>query len=269
MIYYLYGPDSLRRKRRLAELFSALRNRVSSTEEIEVDLEENPDAWRDVKDFINQQSIFGGTKVAVVRNVTESGEKEWTKFLKDKVADDSVFIFGLDEKKPVKAFDFLLKKSAVSDEFKELAGRELASFIVDEAKARNFSFSPEALKFFVSFLENQKEGRSWIAVNEIEKFGFLGKSVLSVQDLSAASSFPEFDEVWLMTRRILGAERAAEKVAALEKLFMEGADPSYIFNSLAFSATGSSLLKLADLDISIKSGKLDFPEALLGFVLGA
>ncbi len=266
MITYLYGPDSLRRNTKLAELLHRLEEGEIS-ERMDADVEENPDAWRSVKDFCRQQSIFGGLKIATVREGGSLAEKEWITFLKEEMKDPSVNLFILDRGKPLKALNFLLEKPSLSYEFEELAGRSLSLFAVQEAEKRGFAFSPDALSFFLSYLAGKKEGRSWIAVGEIEKAGFLGITTVSLEDLNSISSFPDFDEVWALSRRIVGSERWMEKIVFLERLFLEGADSGHVFNSLALQATGKEIARLAAYDISVKSGKLDFPEALLDFVL--
>ncbi len=266
MITYLFGPDSLRRNAKFAELIGRLEEGEIS-ERMDSDVEESPDAWRGVKDFCRQQSIFGGLKIATVEEGGSLADKEWIKFLKEEAADPSVHLFVLDRGKPLKAFSFLLEKPVTSYEFGELAGRSLSSFVSDEAEKRRFSFSPDALSFFLDYLAGKKEGRSWIAASEIEKAGFLGKKIVSLEDLNKISSFPNFDEVWTLSRRIVGAGRWTEKIVFLEKLFLEGADSGHIFNSLALQAAGKEIARLAAYDVSVKSGKLDFPEALLDFVL--
>lgn len=266
MVTYLYGPDSLRRNVKLAELLRCLEEgRVS--ERMDADVEENPDAWRSVKDFCRQQSIFGGSKIAIVREGGSLADKEWIRFLKEEIEDLSVNLFVLDRGKPLKALNFLLGKPSSSYEFEELAGRNLSLFVVEEAKKRRFAFSPDALSFFLGYLSGKKEGRSWIAVSEIEKAGFLGNTVVSLEDVNKISSFPDFDEVWALSRKIIGSERWVEKIVFLERLFLEGADSGHVFNSLALQAGGKEIARLAAYDISVKSGKLDFPEALLDFVL--
>lgn len=267
MIAYLYGPDSLRRLTKLKGLLVAVRSKSSGSEEWEVDLEENSDAWSDVRDFANQQSIFGGTKVMVVKEAASCDEKEWIKFLKEMASREGAYLFASDSAKPTKAFHSLLEQPSESYEFGELAGKELSDFVKSEIAKRSISFSEEAFKFFLSFLAREAGNRSWTAVQEIEKASLLGKKEVALSDLLGVSVFPEFDEVWRLSRQVLSASPWTEKVRILEKLFSQGADSSYIFNSLAFGAAGKDVLKLSDYDVLIKSGKLDFPEALLGFVL--
>ncbi len=267
MIIYLYGPDSLRRLNKLEELVAVVRLKNPKTEEMEIDMEENADAWSDARDFANQQSIFGGTKIITVKEAATCEEKEWITFLRGMASRDDAYLFISNRAKPVKAFDFLLKGPTEHHAFEELAGRGLSDFVEAEIAKRSISFSGEALRFFLSFLSREASNRSWTAAQEIEKASLLGKREIAVGDLLAISVFPESDEVWRLSRQILSAPRWVEKIPILEKLFLQGADPSYIFNSLAFSATGRDVLKLSDYDVLIKSGKLDFPEALLGFVL--
>ncbi len=268
MITYCYGPDSFRRNRKLAELVADFEKRETSSERMDADLDESPESWKDVKDFSRQQSIFGGSKIAIVREGSSVAEKEWVKFLKETLTDQSVHLFIADSKKPLKAFDFLLQKPCASYALEELSGRELASFVSAEAKKGGFLFAPDALSFFVGYLGGMKEGRTWVAVSEIEKAACLGESVVSLGALQKISSFPDFDEVWALSKRLISSERWLERIVFLEKLFLEGADPGHVFNSLALQARGKDLLRLSEYDISVKSGKLDLPEALLSFALG-
>lgn len=267
MISYLYGSDSFRRNKKLAELIGAFEKEGGFSERMDADLDENPESWKDVRDFSRQQSIFGGSKLVVVKEGASAADKAWVKFLKEALADASVRLFISDAKKPLKAFEFLLKKPSESYAFGELSGRELSAFIAGETKERGFVFSPDALAFFLGYLGGIKEGKSWIASAEIEKAGFLGKKTVSLDDLKGISSFPDFDEVWVLSGKLIRSERWLDRIVFLEKLFLEGADAGHIFNSLALQARGKDLLRLSEYDIAIKSGRLDLPEALLSFAL--
>ncbi|MFB6212896.1 MAG: hypothetical protein ABEI53_03745, partial [Candidatus Magasanikbacteria bacterium] len=57
------------------------------------------------------------------------------------------------------------------------------------------------------------------------------------------------------------------QVETLERLINRGETNSHVFNLLGYQAKGKSARKLADLDVKIKSGKLDYEEALLSFLL--
>ncbi len=267
MVYFLYGADSLRIKRKRSELTGKVFELSPSAEFFEVNMEDDPDAWIAVRDFTRQQSIFGGAKIAAVAGGGLCAAAGWVKFLKESLQDPSSHLFLFQEKKPLKALSFLLRDPVEVFACDELSGDNLARFVSAEAKKRHFSFSPQALRFFIRSLERLPSERSWVAVNEIEKMSFLGKPSVEVSDVVEISQFQEMDEVWMLAKNILHPTKRFDGVSTLEKLFLEGADPAHIFNSLAIQARGEDLFLLAQYDISIKSGKTDFPEALLSFAL--
>jgi len=94
------------------------------------------------------------------------------------------------------------------------------------------------------------------------------RQYLDWEDFEKISYFPQIDEVWKLTKKIIQSRTIYESLPVLEKLFLSGTDPAYIFNSLAFNAySNDDVSLLSELDVSMKSGKLEFAEALLFFSL--
>ena len=56
------------------------------------------------------------------------------------------------------------------------------------------------------------------------------------------------------------------KISTLERLLAEKGDGAKIFNVLAYQKK-EHIVQFADYDVAIKSGKIDYEEALLDFVL--
>ncbi len=269
MIFHLYGPDSYRRNKKLREFLAEYFKKHTTTDILELDFEGDEEAAAKAKDFLSQPSMFTPSKVLVVRESAVSADnKSWAAVVKKYVDESKTFVFFSDSGKPVKVFDFLLKKPVQALAFNELAGEELKKFVLDEAAARRIKFSPEAFRFLIGFLGSAKDA-SWNAVNELEKIALLElPQPIALKSLEPMLEWTAKTAVFEGVRAIMWARDRAEKLKALEKLLLQKEAVAYIFNSLGFGARGRDVVRLADYDVSVKSGGLDYEEALLGFVLG-
>ncbi len=269
MVIYLYGPDSYRRKMKLDSLLSEYKKKYPSMDIFSADFEENPEDWEKVRDFLNQPSIFVDSKIAVVRYPQEVKEKAWREILKKFLKDEKTFMLLSDEKKPLKDFQFLLNAPSKAQEFKVLEGKMLELFVREEARARGLVFAPDALALFARYLELGEE-RSWNAVAELDKLALVaGNEPISKEMIAAYFNQLTKYQVFQVTARMLSSHDWKERLSLLERLFLQHEASAYIFNSLGYAARGRNVVALADYDISIKSGKLEYEEALLKFALGA
>jgi len=139
MLIFLYGEDSYRKNKKLQELVVAYTKKHGIGDVLSVDLEENPDDWKEVNKFLAQPSLFVQSKLAVIRNCREVEEKDWLKLLKLHTDTKDVFLILSDNKKPKKAFSFLLEKPVESQEYPRLEGVGLESFVKKEIQKRKLS----------------------------------------------------------------------------------------------------------------------------------
>jgi len=267
MIYFFYGPDSYRRSQKLKLSIEEYRKKHPAADLAFFDLEEEPDDWIKARDFLNQPSMFVDSKMLIVKNSGEVKEKEWLKVLKSELETPHTFVFISDEKKPLKAFEFLLDPPAKSSLFGELEGRLLEMFVKKEAEVRKIDFEKPALEFLLGRLTSFPE-RSWIAVNDLDKISLAKFSQpIKFQDLKTVIDWDSNDDVFGTARQIAWSKTWSEKLKLLEKLLLQKKEAAYIFNSLAYSVRGKELIRLADYDAAIKGGNLDYEEALLDFVI--
>lgn len=271
MLYYFYGPDSYRRNQKLNSSVAEYRKKHPVSDMAVFDFEESPEDWIKAKDFLSQPSMFVDSKVLVVKNSNDvppaGGGKEWIKVLKSNLETDRIFVLVSDAKKPLKAFEFLLEPPAKNDFFGELDDRLLEIFVKKEATARGITFEKNAEDFFLGYLSALDE-RSWVAINELEKISLLGPvQPVKLDDLKKIIVSASNDEVFKAARQIMWSRDWVQKIRVLERLLLQKKEAAYIFNSLAFLAKGREIIKMADYDVSIKSGNLDYEEALLDFIL--
>ena len=125
------------------------------------------------------------------------------------------------------------------------------------------------------FLGTVYQGNSWALVTELEKLralktaGGVGaaagaaaivqKSDLDALDLEAAPNY------WALLNGMKSYD-ARTRLFALEKLFATNDPPAKIFNILAAQA-GEKIPRMAEYDLAVKSGKLDYDEVLVDLAL--
>lgn len=267
MIIYLYGPDSYRRNKNLQELIRAYRDKYRDTDLLAVDLGDTPDDWIKIRDFLNQPSMFVESKVAVVKENSAVKSKEWIEVLKSHLKSSKTFVLISDAVEPEDNFKFLLKEPVESRYFEELKGERLVSFLRKEAVIRRLVFSAEAWNYFYKFIDNNPD-KSWRAVNELEKISLANlPQPISLKDTQSLINWLPKEEVYLAAREMAIGRGYKVRLSALERALLQKEDPSRIFNSLVYQVRGSQIEKLADYDVSIKSGGLEPEQALLDFVL--
>ena len=267
MIIFLYGEDSFRRNKKVRELTDAYKEKHPSIDMAVYDLDESPEDWGKARDFLVQPSMFADAKLLVIKEVQSVGEKEWIKTLKRQAETEKTFVIISDGKSPKKDFGFLKKSPVKIQEFAELESVSLSAFFVKEAGLRGLEFSNDAKSFLLAYVGDSKE-RSALLVNELEKIylGGFGR-VISKQDLDGLVKFEKREAVWRAGSAMLRERNVFRRLGLLEKILFQREAPSYIFNSLGFQASGKTALKLAEYDVSVKSGGLEYEEALTDFAL--
>lgn len=270
MIIYLYGSDSYRRGLKARELSSAYRAKHEQADFLDVDLSESFEDWILVRDFLDQTSLFTPSKFCLVREsgcVPEENVREWIKILQSVSDASNVFLVISDSSKPVKAFSFLLKPPVKNQEFGELAGKELQSFILKEAGARGVKFDSAALHVFTEYCFRAKE-RTRTAVSELEKIALARFSQpIVIQDLQKIVFLEAHDESFQIALHLLRA-RGTLRLERLEEIALKGDEPRYTLNLLGSLARGEDAVALARADEMVKGGESEDEVALTGFALG-
>jgi hypothetical protein len=249
MIIYLYGPDSYRRQEKLKEIVEKFEAKHSTLTIDHFRLSQEGEFDR-LRRFVESQSLFEKAKLAVVHEAEESG-KEAAEFLKSVLESKTVTVVVSAEEKLPKEFNFLEKKAFATHEFEKLTGSELLTFLKKEAEKRKLKISGETIQVLMGLYP----GDTWGLVTELEKMT-LGGEVR--EGVSRPPFFPLVQTIkaGLLPRRLSALAYA-----------LEYEEPAAVFNVVA-SLSGPELkIKMADYDVAIKSGKLEYPEALLDLVL--
>jgi len=251
MIIYLYGPDSYRRQKKQKEIIKAYKEKHSGLTMDRFYLDEGEEEWLRFKNFAGTQSLFGSSRLAVASGLAELQIKDTAEFL-ETLAAEKGFVFLLSEEK--EGFEFLTKEPVVSQEFGDLSGAQLESFLLSEAKKRDLTLGREQLSALISVYGSD----TWGLVTELEKLNLSeGNYELGVRHYGQGGSL--FNLIYRLRSRDLKT-----KLPVLEVLLRDE-DPAKIFNLFAYSSREKG--RFADYDLAVKSGKLDYETALLSLVL--
>lgn len=247
MIVFLYGPDAYHRQLKQKEIIEQYKKKHSDLALQKFDLEVRED-WQKFKDFATAQSLFDNLKMAVVSGSFSEleDEKEFIKILQSQLENKSFYLVISTSDKVKKDFNFLLNKPVIAQEFKLLTGAAWKKFVEQELKKRS-----------LKILINVPEGDCLQLINELDKAEL---STLKVQEFKNLK-IDFFSSIQQIAKGDLKA-----KLSNLE-ILLENDDPAKVFNLLAYSVRPEEQIKMADYDVAVKSGKLEYEEALLDFIL--
>jgi len=262
MIILLVGKDSYRRKKYLNDIVGQFKEKhgLSNLRYFELtDGNISPSVQ-----FIQGRSMFDPLGMAVIEDLdAESLDKtdieDFSKCLKRASLDREMTVLISSEDNILA--DFSLEEADIfkSWTFDVLDGKELAAFISKEASSKGLKLSFSDINLLISSFG----GDLWAISTEIEKISLSGESVHG--DAYAGLNY------FSIINSLKSGRSAGEKLASLELLLTKlKEDPARVFNGMAYSAprgvTSESWFRMmADYDIAIKSGKMDYAEALVDF----
>ncbi|AKM78011.1 MAG: hypothetical protein UY31_C0051G0005 [Candidatus Wolfebacteria bacterium GW2011_GWE1_48_7] len=279
MITFLHGADNYRREQRLRELLKAYKKKYAVFSINTFDFDDDSDISR-FKDFCSQQTMFENKKLALISNVFAiKGSDEAQHILKSASTNESVIAFVSEFTDEVarnprdrvvvpKDLLFLVNTPVMTESFDSLPDAKLAFFISTEAKKRSIIVSPEAADFLVFALRRDTQ----LIMNELEKVALYyndAKRELSRQDVELLIDYLESPDIFAFTNAASRQGPVASKLTPLERLFINQEEPAKIFNIFAKNQfiDLATVRMLADYDIAIKSGKLDYETAFVDLCL--
>ena len=268
MIIFLYGADDYRRGERKQFYIREYQKKHSvlgiarfDFSRVESSVRDEEGEFEKFKTFIGSRSIFDAFKLVILENVFFSKNEELKKALKGLVAVGKETTVLISEPKiPESSFSFLVKPPVIAEEFKELDGYEWELFARKEAKRRGVPLAPSAFRF----LAQAYEGDGWRLVTELEKMSFLEKASIDEDDM-ARLDIERAPNTWELVNTLRHAD-PARRLVALEILFSANEPAQKLFYVLS-ARWPERLPAFAAHDILIKSGKLEYEEALLRLIL--
>jgi DNA polymerase III delta subunit len=262
MIIFLYGPDDYRRAEKKRSVIAEFVKKRGDLGLATFDLEEKT-AFEALADFLKTQSLFESAKLAVLENAFEIEAPKLSKLLKPFLEEKNITVLIAEKDKPVKALAFLIDKPAISQKFETLVGVEWLSFVNAAAKANGAKLSLPAARF----LADVYQGNSWGLVTELEKLAGLGKGKAATIERADLDQFdlevaPNY---WGLMNGLKSYE-LKNRLYALETMLALSDPPAKIFNILA-SQWAEKTPHMAEYDLAVKSGKVDYEEALVDLLV--
>ncbi len=251
MFLYLYGPDTYRRGRYLREQLLAPYHKKYPDGSVGMFDLQDEDALQKLQSFSGGTGLFAKTALAVVYH-PEEGEKDFIKFLKAVGESTATTVIVVADKKLTKDFAFLV--NGKEKEFEPLSGLDFLKFIKAESKARALEVSDVQLKAIGELYD----GDTWAAMTEIERVAAGG----AVEQHAVTVDF-------MGLLRTLSAGRDLPRLLRSLTLLTDYDEPAKVFNLLGAFVYGGVKVKMADYDIAVKTGKLEYPEVLLDYVLSS
>ena len=249
MIIYLHGPDSYRRTERLKELLALYKKKHPLHELGRFSLEDQNDIAR-FRTFLESQSLFTADKLAIVEAI-EVEDRALPELIGNAFENREVTIIISLLKKLTKSFAAIEKKSARTESFELLRGQECLTFLEGEMAKRKLALNAGEMQA----LSSKFEGDTWGLV-----------TALDVLELGGAIVEPSLAPAFFPALQRLKQGSLRERIPLLTML-LEREEPAAIFNILASLTSGPQKIKMADYDVAIKSGKLEYEEALTDLVI--
>jgi DNA polymerase III delta subunit len=275
MIVVLFGTDSYRRALKVRELIAAYRKKHAEVDLLTVDFRDDPETWIRARDFLRQPSMFVDSKVLVVVEPAASGiseikpTHEWREAIEDAIGAKGTVIIFTSEYDPADFFPFLRGPKVERQEFKELTGRLLETFVVRELNARGLALELSAQNLFLTYLSALPD-RSARAVSELERMALAGfASPVTYGELAQLIAWAPSEGMFRGAYLVGSDALPLARLAALEGLLLEGEAPARLFNLIAFQVGGAAAAALSGYDIAVKSGRLEYEEALTDFAVSA
>jgi hypothetical protein len=254
MLMHVYGADTYRRSRAIREIVAKYQAKYPDGTVGYFDFEDD-DALAALRSFAGAPGLFAKASLAIVYNPGD-GEKPLAKLLKELAEQTHVTILVVADKKLPKDFAFLYEKGIgpAKAEFEPLEGMDFLKFLKADMTERGLSLTDMQYKQ----IGDEYAGDTWGAITEAERVAgggaFEGKGT-------------QIDFIGLI-RALAGGNRVEQRLKAL-LLLLDYDEPAKIFNMAAAFVQGQGKIKMADYDVAIKSGKLDYAEALLEYALTA
>lgn len=299
MIYFLFGPDTFRSREKMKEIVEEYKKRhQSGLNFIKINFKEKE--FGDFKQAINTVSMFDEKKLIVVEEIFQQSEylqEELLDFLKKRSIDsdkDSIVIFWAEEvKADNKLFKFLKKKSKVQ-EFKQFQPSKLKEWVKKRIKEQDGSIENQAVEKLIDYVGNDL----WRMSNELDKLIAFDKKIKKENIEKLVKS--KIDTNIFETIDALGQKNKEQALRLIHNHLKKGESEMYLldrfvyqFRNLIKVKSGGKLdmhpfvvkktsqqaknfsfeelkkiyQKLLEIDLEIKTGKIDAKTALELFVV--
>jgi len=220
-----------------------------------------------LRDFNKNRSLFDALRFGIVSGISSlegKDKKELSAILSENLDNKDAVILISEEKKPAKEFGFLLKKPVLSQEFKDLDSAQARRFLQEASKERDLKLDRESQELLIKVYE----GNVWGLVTELDKLALLNKREVSYEMLKSHSDLSFLANVYSTIHEMRNSRRIERRLSLLEQSMLRNVDSGMIFNIFStFLKDLAERVRAADYDVLVKSGRLEYQEALFALLL--
>jgi DNA polymerase-3 subunit delta len=246
MIYFIYGQDSFRSKRKLEEIILGYKKvHKSGLNLIYVDIKRpTGDGYSDFKDFYSNlkiTSMFAEKKLIILKNVFRDlkFQEEFSENIKN-LEDLKDIIVIYEDTEPDKRVKFFkaLQKNGKCQEFNYLSPAVLRKWVIQEFSAKGRSTSggetakinPEALDLLINYVGNDL----WQMTNEINKLSnYKRGSVIIKEDVELLVK-PNLENDIFKTIDALASRNKKLALSLLHKHLDNGDNALYLLSMITY-----------------------------------
>jgi DNA polymerase-3 subunit delta len=241
MIYFIYGEDSYRAKRKLEEIILGYKKvHKSGLNLIYINAKE-----KDFKDFsisLKTNSMFAEKKLLILKNVFSDAkfQEEFLESIKNlKEAKDIIIVY--EDKKPDQRTKFFkaLQKQAECQEFSYLQPALLKKWVIGEFAKNKVKINPDALELMVTFVKSDL----WKMTNEINKLSnYRVGSVVRREDVEALVN-PGIENEIFKTIDAIASKDKRGALSLLHKHLENGDNALYLLSMVSYQFRNLLIIK--------------------------
>ncbi|PIR05020.1 MAG: hypothetical protein COV57_01305 [Candidatus Liptonbacteria bacterium CG11_big_fil_rev_8_21_14_0_20_35_14] len=260
MLILLYGPNTYSLNKKLNHIKNQYHQKYIGISEQSF-TSENEESLISLNQFCQNNSLFESNKLGIIKNLEDWPEKSIKKILEVNIENKNTTLIITSSKKPKALLSFLLKKPVTQEEFKTLNEKDIISLLKEECQRKKISLTKEALNLLIEKYQTDLNS----ITQELAKLSLLNKSAINDSDIRLINHEQNFDFFFLF-KKLTGSITIGEKLTALHTLKYQNEDEAKIFNMLAGS-WNIKKTEAANLDKDIKSGRLEYNEAILKLII--
>lgn len=245
MIYFIYGEDSYRAKRKLEEIILGYKEKNKSGLNL-IHCDAAVSSFKDFYSNLQINSMFAEKKLIVLKNVFGNAKFQ-EEFLEELSAQGGPALGGKDivivyEDCPADQrtkFFKALQKHAKCQEFKYLQLAMLKKWVAEEFNNNKAKINPDALDLLVSFVGSDL----WQMANEINKLSNYRKdSVVGKEDIELLVK-PNAENDIFKTIDALASKNKKLALSLLHKHLDGGEVPLYLLSMIAYQFRNILIIK--------------------------
>ena len=232
MIYFIYGEDSYRSKRKLEEIILGYKEKNKSGLSL-LYIDAGKKEFRDFYSELKIISMFAEKKLIVLKNIFEAenfGEEflENIKSLED--VKDVIVVYEKNAPDKRKKLFKVLEKNVKCQEFSLLQPADLKKWVAVEFEKSKNSIKPDALDLLVNFVG----GDLWQMANEISKLSNYKKNLIVERaDVELLVKPNEENEIF-KTIEAIASKNKKLALSLLHKHLDDGEFPLYLLSMIGY-----------------------------------